>query len=385
EDALVIDDHCLKRPSHNDQLLIEVVAGHRDAFSHQELTPRATEPDKVDTLCSVLPCESHELGVGNCLDYHLGEHRVVAVDRDVDVVFFEHRKVDPGFPDGRSAEQDIGDIGAKHRPTPAVGEAAAQALQQDVNVIRTHPHLDPVHAVHHLSVDPPWGDPEFVPDFTGCFRGPVEELEGVFCHAVLFEHGTSKFGSKSLVIFAFDCDAVFLCKQPQLLGVGDAVVFGFSHPHEIQCLNDVTAVVGMGRGPGGYRVKQVAGNDQVCVGTADAADAVGRDDPAWSHGTPGAGKPRLAVLTGWLLHLVPVPDRLEALLHRYFKEGLGILVDRALLFLLLDERRIHQGHPGPVQLTDIEPFPDEYGFWFLLRHFTHSIGISITGNFPRGV
>ena len=131
--------------------------------------------------------------------------------------------------------------------------------------------------------------------------------------------------------------------------IGDAVVFGLSRSNEVQCFDDVTAVVRMGCRPGRDRVKQVAGNDQVDIGPADAADAVWWDDPAWAHGAPHAGGPRFAVFAGWLLHLVPVPDRFEALLHRHFKEGLGILIDRAFLFLLLNECRVHQGHPGPVQ------------------------------------
>ena len=129
-------------------------------------------------------------------------------------------------------------------------------------------------------------------------------------------------------------------------------------------------MVRMGCRPGGDHVQHVAGDDQVGIGSADTADAVGRDNPAGPHGTPGAGSPGFAVFTGGLLHLVAVPDRLDALLHHQFKDRFCVLVDRPLIFLLLDECRVHKRHPRPVELADIEPFPDQHGFWFFLCHIS---------------
>ena len=210
----------------------------------------------------------------------------MAVDGDIDMVLFEHRKVDSGLQDRGRSEQHIRDIGPHHRPAPAVREAAAESLEQHAGVVRTNAHLDPVHAVHHFAVDPPRGDPEVHPDLPGPFRGPVEELEGVFHHPVLFEHGPAESGSKLLRAFLLLGNPVFRTEPPQFLQVGNAVISGFAGPDKVQGLDNIAAMVRMGCSTGCDHIQQVAGNDQVGVGTADAPEAVGRDDPARPHGAP---------------------------------------------------------------------------------------------------
>src|SRR3972149_1657568 len=74
-------------------------------------------------------------------------------------------------------------------------------------------------------------------------------------------------------------------------------------------LEDVAAVVRVGRGSGGDRSTEIAGDDQVGVGAADAllwslAEGI---DPAWAHRAVPAGHTECAISALWLLGGEPVP------------------------------------------------------------------------------
>ncbi len=95
-------------------------------------------------------------------------------------------------------------------------------------------------------------------------------------------------------------------------------------------------MIRMGRRTGRDRIQQVAGNNQVCIGTADTADTMGRDDATRTHGAAGAGEAGFTVLAGRLLHFEAVPDSLDTIPHGHFKKRFCILIDRSCFFFLLD-------------------------------------------------
>ena len=114
-------------------------------------------------------------------------------------------------------------------------------------------------------------------------------------------------------------------------------------------------------------VKQVAGNNKICVSTTDPTDAMRWDDAAGTHGAPGTGEPGFAIPARRLLHLETVPDGFDAFPHCHFKHWFCVLIDRPGLCLLLDEDRVQEGHTGTVKFADLQPFLDNDGFWFI-RH-----------------
>ena len=85
-DALVVDDHRLEGAGHHDQLLHEMVAGHRHAAAHHQLVAGAAQADEVDALGALALRERDKLGIAGGLHDHVGQQRVVPVQRDVHVV-----------------------------------------------------------------------------------------------------------------------------------------------------------------------------------------------------------------------------------------------------------------------------------------------------------
>ena len=93
-DALHVHHHGVHRAGDDGQFLLQVVAGNRNAVAHEDLVGGAAHAGQLDALGALV------LGVldglrllGGHVD-HLGQQRLMAVDDDVDVVFFQHAQVD---------------------------------------------------------------------------------------------------------------------------------------------------------------------------------------------------------------------------------------------------------------------------------------------------
>ena len=92
-DALVVDDHRIECPGQQHEFLHQVVAGHRQAFAHLQFVAGAAKPDQVDALRAEFPGPRNEFLVFGCLHDDIGEQRVMAVQRDVDVVGLQRAQV----------------------------------------------------------------------------------------------------------------------------------------------------------------------------------------------------------------------------------------------------------------------------------------------------
>ena len=93
-DALHVDDHGLDGAGEHGQLLVQEVAGRRDAVAHEDLVAGAADAGEVDALGAGGLGLGDELGVAGGLHEHRRERGLVAVHDDVDLVVLEHAEVD---------------------------------------------------------------------------------------------------------------------------------------------------------------------------------------------------------------------------------------------------------------------------------------------------
>ena len=157
-DALHVDDHGLDGAGEHGELLVQEVAGRRDAVAHEDLVAGAADAGEVDALRAGRLGLGDELGVARGLDQHRRQRRLVAVDDDVDLVVLEHAEVDLARERRRRAEEDVADVGAQHRAAPAVGEGAAQRRLEDVLGVEVDALVRAVQDLDDLAVDGARGD-----------------------------------------------------------------------------------------------------------------------------------------------------------------------------------------------------------------------------------
>jgi hypothetical protein len=158
-DALHVDDHRLDRAGQDRKLLVEEVAGRWDALPHHDLVRGAADAGQVDALGALALGVSDQLGVLHRGHDHLGEGRFVAVDDDVDLLFFEAAQVDLADLRAGGAEEDVGDISGPHGAAPAVGQGRADGGKHDVRGVLVVAHVGAVQHLDHLAVDAARGDP----------------------------------------------------------------------------------------------------------------------------------------------------------------------------------------------------------------------------------
>ena len=103
---------------------------------------------------------------------HLGQQRLMAVDDDVDVVFFQDAQVDLAGHRRRAAEHDVLQVGGDHGAAPAVGQGAAGALLDEVVVVLVHAHVGAVHQFDDLDVAAPGHDARLSARSPGVSWGP---------------------------------------------------------------------------------------------------------------------------------------------------------------------------------------------------------------------
>jgi len=280
------------------------------------------------------------------------------------MVLLHDTQVHEGLVRPGSPEEYVGDLGGETRAPPSVRKGGPKAVEEGIRIVCSDAHLDPVHRVDHFPVDPPRGDARLLPGLPRCRGCTFCYPEGVLHASEFLEHGRPELTGDLPVIFPGRLDPVFAGESPQLLRVRDRVIANRAFPDAVERQDDLSPVVRVGCCPRRELVEQVPCDYQVGIRPADTPDAVRRDDPARTHGTPLAGESCGTILALGLLHLVPVPDCLYPLLHRVLDEWLGSLVERPALPLLLDESRVHQGQACTVKLAHVDLFPDN--LWFLL-------------------
>ena len=159
--------------------------------------------------------------------------------------------------------------------------------------------------------------------------GALDEGDGLLARAVVGEQDVGDVPGDVECVPAVDVDAEFGGQPAELGLVGDLVPARLPVSDGVEHLEDVAPVVGVCRGAGRDGAAEVAGDDHVGVGTADALrrpDAE-RVDTAGPHRAVAAAHAEHAVATLRLLCPEPVPDGLDTVGARLFDHLLGVRLD----------------------------------------------------------
>ena len=221
-------------------------------------------------------CEDLRL-LGGHVD-HLGQHRLMAVDDDVDVVLFEDAQVDFAGHRHRAAEDDVLEVGGDHGPAPTVGQGGAAALLDDVVVVLVHAHVGAVHQFDDLDVAAPGHDAVFPPQFQAFLGGPLGVGELAVLLAELQQNfighfqGDGFFGAGlGILALALGGGHVPILGEPVQLGhVFELVALGLSQGHFLEQLGHAPGMVVVGGGPGADHAGEVPGHDGLGGGAAQA-------------------------------------------------------------------------------------------------------------------
>ena len=308
-DALHVDDHDLDRAGEHGQLLVEEVAGGRDAVAHEDLVAGAADAGEVDALRAGRLGLGDELGVARGLDQHGRQRRLVAVDDDVDLIRLEHAEVDLGRQRRRRAEEDVADVGAQHGAAPAVGQRAAERRLEDVLGVQVHTLVGAVHDLDDLTVDGARGNAQLAPLGLplGCRTLGVDDVAVGL--AELLQRLVGYIEGDLVDLAPLGRDAEVAGHRVQLLLVLDLVPGSLAHGDCAQRHRHVAAVVGVGGHAARDLAREVARGDGAHVGAADAGLLLGvlADQAARAHGADAAAGAGLA--DGTRLHRVGSTER----------------------------------------------------------------------------
>ena len=97
----------------------------------------------------------------------------MAMDHDVDHVFFHHTQIGFGSDRIRRAEKNVLKISRQHGTAPAIGNGGPGALFHQVFIILVHADMGPMHDFNNFSVDISRHDPLLFPEFIAGLRVPV--------------------------------------------------------------------------------------------------------------------------------------------------------------------------------------------------------------------
>jgi hypothetical protein len=123
--------------------------------AHEQFVAGAADPHQVDAAGPFGFWPGQEFRDWQACGNHFRHHRVVAVNDDVDLVFFQDARIDRGGTRRGDAEEDVGDFGGDHGAAPAVGKGVAHGLQQQGLPVVVHPHVGAVHHFRGFPVDAP--------------------------------------------------------------------------------------------------------------------------------------------------------------------------------------------------------------------------------------
>ena len=239
-------------------------------MAHLQLVAGTAESDQVDARGALSLRECHEFGILRGLHDNVGQQRIVPVQRDIDVVGEEGAQVDPGDRGLRGAEHDVRQLGGDHRAAPAVGQARAQTVQERVDVIVVDAHVGAVEHLHALAVDTAGHDAQAVPALPARVRGPIREADRFLAGAEVLEHRVGDVTGDLVGRAVRGLDAEFPGQRHQLGLVPEFVAAGSALGQFREDLQHVPAVIRVRGGARRDRPSEIAGDDDIRVGAADA-------------------------------------------------------------------------------------------------------------------
>ena len=336
EDILHVGDPEIERPRAEHELCADGVRERDDAFvAVHGGEARTADAVELDALCAVLFREVDEfLRAADAHDL-ADERRQVAVHGDVDPAFLECADVDLRGRAMTDAEERVGrDVGGDDARV-AEGEAAAQELLHDALPIAVRAAARAVEGIEDLVVGADRQNVELLPDLFSFGGGECSD------GAILFGQGAGEIGEQHVGKAAREA-ARALTARIDAEGTADLADALFSEKRQFelafggelqrqQHFARVCAVLG---DAARSAPKEVARDDEVGIGAADAARALRRD----------LARPHVAVLaadageaegTLRLLLIKAVKRRIAADLFHVQQHlahgGIGRLVEHILL------------------------------------------------------
>ena len=336
EDVLHVGDPEVERTRAEHEFCADSVRERDDAFvAVHGGEARTADAVELDALCAVLLREVDEfLRAADAHDL-ADERRQMAVHGDVDPAFLERSDVDLRGRAMTDAEERIGrDVGGDDARV-AEGKAAAQELLHDALPIAVRTAARAVEGVEDLVVGADRQDVELLPDFFSL--GGRERGDG----AIFFGQGAGEIGEQHIGKAAREAARALTARidAEGTADLADALCsekrqFELALSGELQRQQHFACVCAVLGDAARSAPKEVARDDEVGIGTADAARALRRD----------LARPHVAVLaadageaegTLRLLLIEAVERRIAADLFHVQQHlahgGIGRLVEHILL------------------------------------------------------
>ena len=162
-DALYIHHHSVHRPGDYSQLLLQEIAGNGHSMPHQYLVGGAAHTGEVYPFRPLGLGQLYHLRFLSGGDNHLREQRLMSMNDNIDLVLFEHPQIRLTQNGGRSAEEDVLELGSQHAATPPVPYGRPHPLLEQALIVLVDTDMGSVHYFHNLAVYAPGGDPQFPP------------------------------------------------------------------------------------------------------------------------------------------------------------------------------------------------------------------------------
>ena len=152
--ALHIRDHHLDSPCDDGQLLLQKIAGNRDAVAHQDFIGRAADACQIDpAFGAFFPGLGDQLRIPGGNGQHFREFRFMTMNDDIHGVFFEHAQVGITPHRRRRAKQNIGCDGRDPGSAPAVRKRSTKCKAKEVFIIVIHTHVSPMQGLDNCPVN----------------------------------------------------------------------------------------------------------------------------------------------------------------------------------------------------------------------------------------
>ena len=353
--ALHVDHHHLDRAGDDRQFLLQEVAGDRHAMPHQDLVGRAAQAGQGHALGSRRLGIGDDLGILDRDGKHIGERRLVAVNRDVHGILAKHAQVGGTADRARGTKQDIGNDRTDPRPAPAIRQRRAERMPQQVFVIVVDAHRRPVHRFDHHPVNAERHDILLFPDPLLLQRRQLQGLQRLLLRGELAEEQVGQIerhrflGAASLLELV---QAGRVAENPLVL---DLVAAAVAFRHILQQQHQVPGMVGVRRRAARDLAEEIAGRDRVGVGAANPARGF-RRDPAGTHVAVLAAHALLAETTLGFQRVVAVEDRADTVLDRLPHHLDRCRVDGAIFRLFLFRILFHGDLPTCSRLFRFDLF-----------------------------
>jgi hypothetical protein len=281
-------------------------------MAHKNLIRRAAYAAKLNSLCPDFLRLFQYFGILRGKHNQLGNNRLVAVNDNIHVIFFQNSQIRPAAKRDRSSEKNILQISGNHRAAPAIAKRTARSLEHDILVILVDTHMRSMHDFNNFPVDCPRPYSQFIPQLISRLRRDVRgKLISVRFSKFVERLLADLKGNRIYVVFlfrilAFRAHLHVFGYMPQFLAVLDSVTLGFPFGGHYQRFRHITTVVGVSGRPRSYHTNEISCRNGVRIRTTHASRRF-FGDSARTHVANSATDTLRSELARFALGLIPVP------------------------------------------------------------------------------